>query len=94
MREHALTDVTNVGGTLAQIGIVHLLEHQAKAMVVTDSRKAAVRYKLALDKYVSQQGYTDVHALVAFSGDVEDKDSGPEAFNERSRASIPSTSLG
>ena len=59
------------------------LNRQAKAMVVTDSRKAAVRYKLALDKYVTEHGYTDVHALVAFSGDVEEKESGPEAFNER-----------
>lgn len=61
----------------------HLLNYQAKAMVVSDSRKAAVRYKLALDKYVAGKGYDDVHALVAFSGDVEDKESGPEAFNER-----------
>ena len=61
----------------------HLLSGQAKAMVVTDSRKAAVRYKLAFDKYVAEKGYPDVHALVAFSGDVEDKESGPEAFNER-----------
>ncbi len=61
----------------------HLLNGQAKAMVVTDSRKAAVRYKLALDKYVTDKGYEDVHALVAFSGDVEDRESGPEAFNER-----------
>jgi len=61
----------------------HLLNGQAKAMVVSDSRKAAVRYKLALDKYVTEQGYEDVHALVAFSGDVEDQESGPEAFNER-----------
>ncbi|ACL71695.1 type I site-specific restriction-modification system, R subunit [Thioalkalivibrio sulfidiphilus HL-EbGr7] len=63
------------------------LSRQAKAMVVTDSRKAAVRYKLALDKYVTEHGYTDVHALVAFSGDVEDKESGASvdggAFNER-----------
>ena len=60
-----------------------LLDRQAKAMVVTDSRKAAVRYKLALEKYITEKGYGDVHALVAFSGDVVDKDSGPEAFNER-----------
>jgi len=73
-----------------QVIIEHFRQHvakeingQAKAMVVTDSRKAAVRYKLALDKYVSDQEYKDVHALVAFSGDVEDKESGPEAFNER-----------
>ena len=61
----------------------HLLNGQAKAMVVTDSRKAAVRYKLALEKYIAEKKYIDVHALVAFSGDVEDKDSGPDPFNER-----------
>ena len=37
---------TNVAG---------LLDGHAKAMVVTDSRKAAVRYKLAIDKYVAEQ---------------------------------------
>ena len=63
--------------------VAGLLEGQAKAMVVTDSRKAAVRYKLALDKYVREHGYADVHALVAFSGDVDDAESGPEPFNER-----------
>jgi len=63
--------------------VAHMLRGQAKAMVVTDSRKAALRYKLALDKYVQDKGYGNVHALVAFSGDVDDKESGPEPFNER-----------
>ena len=49
------------------------LHGQAKAMVVTSSRKAAVRYKLALDKYVKEQGYKDVVAIVAFSGEVNDE---------------------
>jgi type I restriction enzyme R subunit len=44
---------------------------KAKAMVVTDSRKAAVRYKRAIDDYLAEQGY-DIRALVAFSGTVED----------------------
>jgi type I restriction enzyme R subunit len=57
---------------------------RAKAMVVTSSRKAAVRYKLAFDKYVHEQGYTDVHALVAFSGEVTDAESGLEKFTETS----------
>jgi len=56
------------------------LHGQAKAMVVTSSRKEAVRYKLALDKYVSEQGYTDVVALVAFSGEVVDNDN---SYTER-----------
>ena len=63
--------------------VLPLLGGQAKAMVVTGSRKEAVRYKLALDKYVRAQGYTDVAALVAFSGEVHDAESGPEPFSER-----------
>ena len=59
-----------------------LLGGRAKAMVVTDSRKAAVRYKLAMDKYIAKMGYTDYTSLVAFSGDVEDLESGPDKFNE------------
>ncbi|WP_353616987.1 hypothetical protein [Mycobacterium sp. ENV421] len=60
------------------------LEGKAKAMVVTSSRKAAVRYKLAFDKYVKEQGYTDVTALVAFSGEVTDLESGLEKVTETS----------
>lgn len=58
------------------------LNGRAKAMVVTSSRKEAVRYKLAMDKYIKAQGYKDVAALVAFSGDVNDPESGPNPFNE------------
>jgi type I restriction enzyme R subunit len=60
------------------------LDGNAKAMVVTSSRKAAVRYKLAFDKYVAEQGYEDVTALVAFSGEVTDLDSGLEKVTETS----------
>ena len=58
------------------------LDGQAKAMVVTASRKEAVRYKLAVDKYIKQQGYKDLATLVAFSGEVDDPESGPAAFSE------------
>ena len=58
------------------------LDGKAKAMVVTSSRKAAVRYKLAFDKYVAEQGYDDVAALVAFSGEVTDPDSGVDKVTE------------
>lgn len=57
-----------------------LLGGQAKAMVVTGSRKEAVRYKLAFDKYVSEHGYTDINAMVAFSGEVEFKESDPDSI--------------
>ncbi|MHA3724437.1 type I restriction endonuclease subunit R [Leucobacter sp. HY1910] len=56
---------------------------RAKAMVVTGSRKEAVRYKLAIDAYVKERGLEQqVGALVAFSGDVDDPESGPEKFTE------------
>jgi len=60
--------------------VMGLLGGQAKAMVVTSSRKEAVRYKLAFDKYVAEQKYANIQAMVAFSGEVEfadhDADSG------------------
>jgi len=56
-----------------------LLGGQAKAMVVTSSRKEAVRYKLAFDKYITENGYDKVHAMVAFSGEVEFATSDPNA---------------
>jgi type I restriction enzyme R subunit len=60
------------------------LNGQAKAMVVTASRIEAVRYKLAFDKYIAEKKYVGLAALVAFSGDVNDPDSGPAPFNESS----------
>ena len=64
----------------AEIIVEHFREHtmkkiggQAKAMVVTSSRLHAVRTKLAIDAYVAEKGYSDVHALVAFSGKVVDE---------------------
>jgi type I restriction enzyme R subunit len=65
------------------------LDGKAKAMVVTSSRRAAVRYKLAFDKYVKEHGYTDVSALVAFSGDVTDPESYLEKVSETSEQLNP-----
>ena len=47
-----------------------LLGGQAKAMVVTGSRKEAVRYKMAFDRYIINNGYKGINAMVAFSGEV------------------------
>lgn len=60
---------------------------KAKAMVVTSSRVAAVRYKLAVDKYLKDMAATDpayskMGTLVAFSGKVVDLESGPDDFTE------------
>ncbi|WP_372836031.1 type I restriction endonuclease subunit R, partial [Pontibacterium sp.] len=52
---------------------------QAKAMVVTSSRKEAVRYKLAFDRYVTEHKYDDIRAMVAFSGEVGFSSDDPNA---------------
>ncbi len=57
--------------------VLGLLGGQAKAMVVTSSRKEAVRYKLCFDKYIQDNGYQKIHAMVAFSGEVEFNDKDP-----------------
>src|SRR5690606_21116403 len=44
---------------------------KAKAMIVTRSRLHAVRYKLAVDRYLAERGLP-FKALVAFSGTVKD----------------------
>ena len=58
--------------------VMHLLDGKAKAMVVTGSRKEAVRYKVAFDKYIKDAGYQGIQAMVAFSGSVNDDGEGVE----------------
>lgn len=55
---------------------------RAKAMVVTGSRLAAVKYKLAFDRYIKENGYGGIRSLVAFSGSVEDPDDPGSAYTE------------
>ena len=50
--------------------IADSLGGQAKAMVVTSSRPAAVKYKKEFEKYIERNGYTNIRALIAFSGKV------------------------
>ena len=66
--------------------VVGLLEGHAKAMVVSDSRKAAVRYKLAIDRHIAAKGY-GYGTLVAFSRSVQDAESGANDFTEASTTS-------
>ena len=49
----------------------HKIGGHAKAMVVTGSRKEAVKYKLSFDRYIKAKEY-DIKSLVAFSGEVKD----------------------
>ncbi|GAA6529093.1 hypothetical protein LPYR103PRE_10660 [Segatella asaccharophila] len=50
---------------------VYKIKGKAKAMVVTSSRKQAVRYKRAIDKIIQEKYNGTVKTLVAFSGTVE-----------------------
>ncbi|MDD3762394.1 MAG: type I restriction endonuclease [Nevskiales bacterium] len=68
--------------------VAPLLDGYAKAMVVTSSRQEAVRWKLAMDKYIRSQNYR-LGTLVAFSGEVDDRESGPDPFTEHSRTLNP-----
>jgi type I restriction enzyme R subunit len=57
---------------------------KAKAMIVTRSRLHAVRYKLAVDRYLKERGYS-FKALVAFSGTVQD---GGQSYTESAMNSV------
>lgn len=61
----------------AEVIVEHFRRHalpelsgQAKAMVVTSSREHAIRTHQAINKYIADNGYTDVRAMVAFSGEI------------------------
>jgi type I restriction enzyme R subunit len=68
--------------------VAPLLKGKAKAMVVVGSRLEAVRWQIAIDKYIKANHYA-IGTLVAFSGEVNDKDSGTEPFSENSKQLNP-----
>lgn len=54
--------------------VAHRLDGKAKAMVVTSSRAAAVRYKKGFDRYIEQHPeHAGIRSLVAFSGKLTGK---------------------
>lgn len=71
---------TNIGQKVQIIvehfhaNVAHLLDGKAKALVVTASRKSAVKYKKAIDAYIAKRAAEDAaynyRTLVAFSGAV------------------------
>ena len=65
-----------------RLHVMYELGGRAKAMVVTGSRLAAVKYKLAFDRYIRDQGYTGIRSLVAFSGTVDDPDDPGSSYTE------------
>jgi type I restriction enzyme R subunit len=68
--------------------VAPLLNGKAKAMVVVGSRQEAVRWQLAINQYIKASNY-QMGTLVAFSGEVNDPESGPDPFTENSKALNP-----
>lgn len=57
--------------------VAHMLDGQARAMVVTSGRKEAVLWSEKMNAYIADKGYTGLETLVAFSGSVKN-DAGEE----------------
>ena len=68
--------------------VAPLLNRRAKAMVVVGSRIEAVRWKLAIEKYIADSNY-QFGTVVAFSGEVNDRESGADPFTENSKTLNP-----
>lgn len=71
--------------------VMQELGGHAKAMVVTESRAGAVKYRQAFEDYTKKKGYTNIRALVAFSGKVtlEDKEYTEVGMNGISEKNLP-----
>jgi type I restriction enzyme R subunit len=82
LHPHNLSSKTEVMVEHFRTHVKHKIGGRAKAMVVTDSRLHAVRYKQAFDKYLKEKGYSDIKTLVAFSGTVEDPDVQGKSWTE------------
>ena len=82
LHPHNIAQKTEVMVEHFRASVRHKIGGRAKAMVVTDSRLHAVRYKLAFDEYLKDKGYTDIKTLVAFSGMVEDPECPGKKYTE------------
>ncbi len=82
LHPHNLAQKTEVMVEHFRTYVKHKIGGRAKAMVVTDSRLHAVRYKQMFDTYILSKGYTDIKTLVAFSGTVIDPDVPGKTYTE------------
>jgi type I restriction enzyme R subunit len=78
LHPHNIEQKTEVMVEHFRRSVKHRLGGKAKAMLVTSSRLHAVRYMLAFQGYIAENGYTDICPLVAFSGMVRDPETGQE----------------
>lgn len=82
LHPHNLAQKTEVMVEHFRTHVKHKIGGRAKAMVVTESRLHAVRYKQMFDTYIKAKGYKDVKSLVAFSGSVADPDEPGKSWTE------------
>lgn len=87
LSRHAIQQKINIIAEHFHSQVQHKIDGKAKAMIVTRSRLHAVRYFLALRRYLQDQGYP-YQALVAFSGTVKD---GAGDFTEAGLNGFPDT---
>ena len=78
LHPHNIEQKTEVMVEHFRLHVRNRIGGRAKAMVVTSSRLHAVRYKLAFERYIKENGYADIRVLAAFSGTVKDPDTGLE----------------
>ena len=81
LHPHILTQKTEVMIEHFRQVVMKKIGGKAKAMIVTSSRKAALRYYLEFKDYIKRKGYDEIKPLVAFSGVVID-DYFPEGISE------------
>ena len=84
-------------GQKVEVIVEHFRRHvlkemsgQAKAMIVAQSREHALRYFFGLREYINSQGYDDLKALVAFSGELKLND---ETYTEAELNDFSETEL-
>ena len=81
LHPHILSQKTEVMVEHFRQVVMQKIGGKAKAMVVTSSRKHALRYYEEFKKYIKENGYSEIKPLVAFSGTVID-DFYPEGKTE------------
>jgi type I restriction enzyme R subunit len=85
LHPHAISEKVKICVEHFAASVQGEISGKAKAMIVTRSRLHAVRYRLALDKYLAERGYP-FKALVAFSGSVQD---GGRTYTESGMNGLP-----
>ncbi|MDA8239028.1 MAG: type I restriction endonuclease [Nitrospiraceae bacterium] len=78
LHPHNIEQKTEIMVEHFRANVKNRIHGKAKAMVVTSSRLHAVRYMLAFQRYIKENGYSDIRLLVAFSGTVKDPETALE----------------